>query len=1341
MPCPVKRDALSSKVERLASVPIFGQICPVTATFLPRKLWYRTLRDIVHVDDGFLQSDMRPLLVLGEAGMGKSTLLEQLVTAPGYAVCTARKLINSRDPAALLGNATTIVIDALDEVSVQRDGDAVDLVLRQLQRLGNPRFILSCRVADWRSATGNQGIRDFYEAEPLELHLEALSRPDAQAFLSETLGPERATLTLDHLEAHGLSGLWSNPQTLDLVEQVARAGDLPRSKGELFESAVRLLGIEHRETKAAGAFATLSEAAVLDAAGAAFASLILTGKDALSRLARPDDDDLPLRETATLPAADAVASTLDSRLFIARGVDRFTYAHRAIGEFLGARWLARTADTPRKRRRLLDLFSNQALVPASLRGLHAWLAWHSPELAPDVIGADPMGIIIYGDADRLSPAQGRALLVALQALSRNNPRFRDWTDYRVGGLIQPALLSEISQILADPDEEFGLRLLVLEGLKGSALSAPLEAVLLVLLLDPQAIFALRSQAGDRLAEIDGAQDWPHIIRTLRGQDNDDGIRLAIEMMNEVGFERFDDALVLDVALAQLERSERTVGVFLSLERKIPAERLDVILDGVSAAAANLGTRHERPHNSAITDLAFGLLARRLGKGDVDPERLWVWLAPFDGEIGYHRETRKAVADLLEADTDLRRAVQRLVLFDEQDENSLWQRSWRLAERTQGLRPTDDDVIDLLDRLEPGDVRWRELVTLVAHDGDRGLAVRTAALRLAAVERDGITWLGQIATPTVPEWQIEREARDRRQEAERAELWASHRQEYAGRIDAVRSGDYGAVVSPAKAYLNLFYDMGDATMDGAERIEQWLGPELCDASLAGFEAFLLAEPPLPTARQIAESHAEGRRWEAAYILVVALAERLKSGRGFGDLPDERLAAGFLELFQTKIDDHAGLAGLDEAIEAELRGRGIWEEALCLHFEPQFEQRGEMVDGLYRIMNEPRDTDLVDRLCAAWIERYPQMGHVPEAELIDRLLASPDGCKTLRRLAGPRRAENDGNDERRLNWEAVGIVLDFDEMSARLESDGPIDKRLFWHLRARQGDRRRRGEGRLDWRQLAWVIATFRASFPMAYRPEGGTSGDTNPWDASEYMAVLINRLGDAISDGAIAALAALRDASPDGYTELLRIASAEQQRKRVETDWIAPRFVTFASALEDRRPTTAAQLQAVLLEELHLVQDKLRSSDVDYYKGFFDGDAPRIEEECRDELLKMLRGMLPFGIEALPEGHLADDKRCDILSLLDGMVVPIEIKGQWHRDLWTAADRQLDLLYVNDWRAERGIYLVLWFGPASKKPPTAPPDGVALPRTAEALRQGLAERSVTTREGRCEVVVLDLTRPH
>jgi hypothetical protein len=286
----------------------------------------------------------------------------------------------ARCAAGLYFAALTLVIDALDEVSARLDGDAVDLVLRRLAELALPRFILSCRVADWRKATALQGITDFYESAPLELHLDPLTREDATTYLTAIVGAKAADAAIDHLEERGLGGLWRNPQTLNLVADVVAKGRLPASKGVLFAEATKLMRSEHREEKAGTLLATLAEDDVLDAAGAAFAIMILTGKEAISRKVNVAESDIPLAEAASLPGAGTLHDILGSRLFAGVSDDRFSYDHRAIGEFLGARWLARQANTPRKQRRLLELFNGQSLVPASLRGLHAWLAWHSAPL-------------------------------------------------------------------------------------------------------------------------------------------------------------------------------------------------------------------------------------------------------------------------------------------------------------------------------------------------------------------------------------------------------------------------------------------------------------------------------------------------------------------------------------------------------------------------------------------------------------------------------------------------------------------------------------------------------------------------------------------------------------------------------------------------------------------------------------------------------------------------------------------------------------------------------------------------------------------------------------------------
>tara|TARA_R110001592_G_scaffold82691_1_gene244860 strand:- start:30 stop:428 length:399 start_codon:yes stop_codon:yes gene_type:complete len=119
-----------------------------------RTLWFKHKDGPKELKETELRNLTEPLIILGDAGMGKSVLLERLSEHAEYQFCTARQLIRRNKPCTILGNARVLVIDALDEVSSQKAGAAVDSVLQKLQELDYPAFILSCRIEDWQSATG-----------------------------------------------------------------------------------------------------------------------------------------------------------------------------------------------------------------------------------------------------------------------------------------------------------------------------------------------------------------------------------------------------------------------------------------------------------------------------------------------------------------------------------------------------------------------------------------------------------------------------------------------------------------------------------------------------------------------------------------------------------------------------------------------------------------------------------------------------------------------------------------------------------------------------------------------------------------------------------------------------------------------------------------------------------------------------------------------------------------------------------------------------------------------------------------------------------------------------------
>lgn len=1293
----------------------------------------------VDISQAVLQEKTEPLVILGEAGMGKSHLLTWLASFPSSAFCTANQLITRHDPKSLLGDASVLVIDGLDEVGAQQQGDAVNFVLQKLGALGYPRFILSCRVADWRSATGCNAIQGQYSNKPLELHLEPFTDVDAMAFLAATLGQDLAETVVKHFNYRGLNSLLGNPQTLDLISRVAKEDDLPNSRSELFAKAIEVLRQEHSNTRPAE---PLAREIGLDAAGAAFASLILTGSEAVVRkaAANVDEGELELVELLGLPGGKAIAAMLGSRLFKAAGVDRFSYLHRTIGEYLGAQWLAKQADTPRKRKRLLSLFHSYGLVPASLRGIHAWLA-QDFHLVKDVIAADPMGVIDYGDADILTVENTRLLIHSLERLAEENPHFRDWKPYSVRGIVQSRLAEDVRRLIATKETPFGLRRLILESVKGGAVAAELAPDLRNILFDAKEIYALRSDAGEALVVLEGSDDWPSIVQMLHRYDDADSVRLALELMGNVGYEIFSDDLIVNLAVANAKRNNRTVGTLWDLERNLPEVKIAGVLDRLSEVK-NTQDKHQECHeNYVLTDLAYYLLMRILPDGGVVAEKLWSWIEPFDANEGYNRELRQKFSEHIQSNNALRQALQRLVLLDLPSSDDIWQRLCKLNDVSHSFSLSSEDIVRLLGFLNPkdhSDERWKELIQLINHDGEIGAEVRCAAKAFAAHSSDALEWIDKLCDQPIPDWKIKQDNRDLQYRVKQAAERAKHRGYYAAHIEKMRSGEYGVIVKPAMAYLNLFRDLGQ-DMPAHERISEWLGDDVADAAHEGFETFIMLDPPFPSARDIADSLAENKHYEAAYIIVVALAERYRKSIGFDDISDERLMAGFFELQRTAIESHAGIVGLSEAIKKVIKVRGVLEEAMRLLHEPQLEARRQYVDGLHGFMRNDDDAILANKLAAEWLLRFPDLPNKTEVELIERLMRS-ECFGELRSISVNRMRLADT--ERRHNWLAISLLIDFDRFIAS-QAVVAIEPELLWHIRDMAGDGRFSNNIFLmpDSLQLEWVINTFRALWPKVVHPSGGTYGDRNPWDASDFINSLIRRLGSNASDDASMALQRLRDAPADGYSEWIKVIFAEQKRARVETAYAPPELDAINAILRNHTPVSASDLQALMLDELAAVQAKITSDDAESWRGFYDDNGvPFQEERCRDYLLGLLRqGAQDIVFD--PEAHVAGDKEVDITCSVGALRLPIEIKGQWHPQLWQGADRQLDARYTGDWRADgRGIYLVLWFGDqAASKRLTSPGRDVMRPETARELLDMLIARSQSAKERRVAIFVLDLTR--
>ena len=104
-----------------------------------------------------------------------------------------------------------------------------------------------------------------------------------------------------------------------------------------------------------------------------------------------------------------------------------------------------------------------------------------------------------------------------------------------------------------------------------------------------------------------------------------------------------------------------------------------------------------------------------------------------------------------------------------------------------------------------------------------------------------------------------------------------------------------------------------------------------------------------------------------------------------------------------------------------------------------------------------------------------------------------------------------------------------------------------------------------------------------------------------------------------------------------------------------------------------------------------------------------------------------------------DKRADISAAMPRRKILCELKRDYHADVWTAADGQLERYYAHDPEAKGfGLYVVFWFGDKRSSAIPAPPHGMPRPGSAAQMEQMLRDLIPREKQSRLAVVALDVS---
>ena len=461
----------------------------------------RTCTEIVPKDgDQNQENNSRPLeefrsakacVLLGDPGSGKTEAFRAESEALEESACltTAREFLTLDLDSHPEWRGKTLFIDGLDEIRAGASDARTpfDQVRGRLDKLGRPRFRLSCRAADWLGDNDRRHLESVsQDAKVTVLRLDPLTDSDVIRIVNDRLAGGDAQEFITKARERGVAGLLKNPQSLImLADVVAEGGGWPRSRLETFEKACSKIVREHNEEHRLGE-QQYPPGQLMDAAGRLCAVQLLAGTAGYSLQSNDLNDDYPLLDVCNDGSSEMLREALSTKLFKSASNIRFAPVHRHIAEFLGARHLARVIGEGLPARRVLALMTGEdGIVVTELRGLSAWLAAQCTNARADLIDRDPIGVGLYGDIGKFSHDEKSALL---KALSREGSRIGSVfpTAVAFGALTTPDMESVLAELLTSSSRsrdhqllaEFILRVLG----KGDALPG-LSRILLEIVRD------------------------------------------------------------------------------------------------------------------------------------------------------------------------------------------------------------------------------------------------------------------------------------------------------------------------------------------------------------------------------------------------------------------------------------------------------------------------------------------------------------------------------------------------------------------------------------------------------------------------------------------------------------------------------------------------------------------------------------------------------------------------------------------------------------------------------------------------------------------------------------------
>ncbi|WP_375322716.1 NACHT domain-containing protein [Aliivibrio logei] len=1316
------------------------------------------------------------VVVLAEPGGGKTELLGSLAKQLGTSSVSANMFVHigSRQ------ENTSIVIDAFDELA-KIDQSGIHKLLANIIQAKPTHVVISSRSSEWDIAATNT-VKTYLEYEPLVVRLCDFDDSEQREIFEHYAPGEDFRNFYSEVSRFNLEALLPNPQFLKMfVDAYLESERTFSDKQSIFKLAVERLAKEVSQT-AVRTNLSFSVSQKVDISSEIFAKLLLSGAEGISISEFAEDRIYPLF-SSLIGKGLSISCVLATRLFKpGDSTDQHRPVHKIVAEYCAADYLTkRIADPvdPLTFHQCLPIIAPNSTVRDELRGLLGWMAaLGNKAIQYAAIELDPYAILANGDPSQLEPSSKQLLLSKLKEIEAADPYFRRsdfWRRFSIAGFFTEDIVEDIKVLLTSQSDGH-LRDLILELLIDSPIVVLLLDELRQILLDPKEdkynrIFSIKCLLS--CSNYDLAPD----LAMLLSEANSASLEVAAKGMEYLDLDVLGLAFLEQFFLTcsnlypnRKHRMERVVGeryFIKSLIYRLDKEAVEWLLDALTRDLTCIcGLKsYKCDCRNGISKIVGSILDHyfNLVSTPYEPLRVWGWIENLNFHRGVGANDNKSVQVLYE-NRELRQGILVHVFGGLTERNQIFETKIHKFDchSHSGLRLLNEDYKFLVDLAFDTDNPELWVSFIARHYRhhkleERGLNELRRHMRVQALEKPIFMRVWAISNrfyavseqENYRRWEAKNNRGTRRYKKRQHDIHAENIKYIQENRELVEGG----------RHWSFLVRFADVVLLNLENIVIEFGDEkLVRNALRNCLEFI--EPEVPSLKRLADLQCSSRY---LYVERILFASCIEIMREYGNL--DRVKFALLLALKTNLNIHYD--AVDETEYNSLRAEvdrllfsniEFTEQFLRQYLEPQLAQLQCSHPRIDLLQYDEIFSPLKAKLSIEWLERFDEL----ESSVLDTLfdLAAEFGDREkLKEIIvqrcfyllskWPESTADEKFDQRCkfwfvrafyflnldaakpyfnwLNTDKHSLIL-FDEDSNRMSRSS----HSYWP--------------NLTSIKIESILNAFFDKWPKVHLPSSWGTESPVGETAYRFLTKIVWSIGCDTPDEAVSVLDRLIE--DQRFTDInneLKSIKAEQLRKKALRDFEPPTPKKIVDMLDNSAVVTVAGLRQLLVQELMDYQKDIDGGEFNAAKRFYtksdNGNDIHLNEVGSVEIIaeRLSLVLYPQSITITTEHQTKNQNRIDITAakIIDGKrrLLVIEAKGQWHKDLYSAASTQLYERYsVHPNAEQQGVYLVIWFG-ANESVAGRKIHGIT---SAEELKINIEDRLPSNIKGLIDVFVLDVS---